>query len=53
MDQMKNLDYNTLHLKNKDYVDQMKILDCNQIKILSIYKLYEKKNYIYFENLKI
>ena len=33
MDQMKNLDYNTLHLKNKDYVDQMKNLDCNQIKI--------------------
>ena len=30
---MKILDYNTLHLKNKDLVDQMKNLDCNQIKI--------------------
>ena len=27
---MKNLDYNTLHVKNKDY---MKNFDCNQIKI--------------------
>ena len=30
---MKNLDYNTLHLKNKDQMEQMKNLDCNQIKI--------------------
>ena len=30
MNQMKNLDYDTLHVKNKD---QMKNLDCNQIKI--------------------
>ena len=33
MDQMKILDYNTLHVKNKDQMDQMKNLDCNQIKI--------------------
>ena len=25
--------YNTLHVKNKDYMDKMKNLDCNQIKI--------------------
>ena len=30
MNQKKNLDYDTLHVKNKD---QMKNLDCNQIKI--------------------
>ena len=33
MDQIKNLDYNTLHLKIKNQMDQMKNLDCNQIKI--------------------
>ena len=25
--------YNTLYVKNKDYIDKMKNLDCNQIKI--------------------
>ena len=30
---MKNLDHNTLHLKIKDQMDQIKNLDCNQIKI--------------------
>ena len=33
MDQIKNLDYNTLHLKIKNQMDQIKNLDCNQIKI--------------------
>ena len=33
MDQMKSLDYNTLHVKIKDQMDQIKNLDCNQIKI--------------------
>ena len=33
MDQIKNLDYNTLHLKIKNQMDQKKNLDCNQIKI--------------------
>ena len=30
---MKNLDYNTLYVKNKDQMDQMENLDYNQIKI--------------------
>ena len=45
---MKNLDYNTLHLKNTmDQMDQMKNLDCDQIKIfINLEIIGEKKNYI-------
>ena len=51
MDQMKNLDYNTLHLKNKDYVDQMKNLDCNQIKIFMYLEIIGKeKLYIFLKS---
>ena len=35
-DQMKNMDHTTLHLKNKDQMDQMKNLNCNQIKIFGL-----------------
>ena len=60
MDYMKNLDYNTLHLQNKDQVDQMKNLDCNQIKMFINLEIIgeedknkkKKKLYIYIlENL--
>ena len=44
---MKNLDYNTLHIKNKD---QMKNLDCNQIKIYINLEIIGEEKYI---NLKI
>ena len=52
---MKILDYNTLHLKNKDLVDQMKNLDCNQINIfINLEIIGEDKLYIYiYLNLKI
>ena len=53
---MKILDYNTLHLKNKDLVDQMKNLDCNQINIFINLKIIEEeKLYIFLKskNLKI
>ena len=47
---MKNLDYNTLHLKNTmDQMDQMKSLDCDQIKIfINLEIIGEEKNYISF-----
>ena len=44
---MKNLDYKTLHIKNKD---QMKNLDCNQIKIYINLEIIGEEKYI---NLKI
>ena len=48
---MKILDYNTLHLKNKDLVDQMKNLDCNQIKIFINLKIIEEeKLYIFLKS---
>ena len=48
---MKNLDYNTLHLKNKDLVDQMKNLDCNQINIFINLKIIEEeKLYIFLKS---
>ena len=47
MNQMKNLDYDTLHVKNKD---QMKNLDCNQIKIYINLEIIGEEKYI---NLKI
>ena len=45
---MKNLDYNTLHLKNTmDQMNQMNNLDCDQIKIfINLEIIGEKKNYI-------
>ena len=55
---MKNLDYNTLHVKNNDY---MKNFDCNQIKIFINLEIIgedkdkDNKIYIYFflkKNLK-
>ena len=46
---MKNLDYNTLHLKNKNQMDQMKNLDGNQIKIFINLKIIEKE----YKNKKI
>ena len=47
MNQMKNLDYDTLHVKKKD---QMKNLDCNQIKIYINLEIIGEEKYI---NLKI
>ena len=48
---MKILDYNTLHLKNKDLVDQMKNLDCNQINIFINLKIIEEeKLYIFLKS---
>ena len=44
MDQTNNLDYNTLHIKNKD---QMKNLDYNQIKIfINLKVIGEEKLYL-------
>ena len=49
MDYMKNLDYNTLHYM--DQVDQMKNLDCNQIKIfINLEIIGEEKLYIFFKS---
>ena len=49
MNQMKNLDYNTLHIKkNKDQMDQIKNLDCNQNYQLRNYrrrKILKSKNF--------
>ena len=47
---MKNLDYNTLHLKNTmDQMDQMKNLDCDQINIfINLEIIGEEKNQISF-----
>ena len=51
MDYMKNLDYNTLHYM--DQVDQMKNLDCNQIKIfINLEIIGEEKFYIFFKSKK-
>ena len=48
---MKILDYNTLHLKNKDLVDYMKNLDCNQINIFINLKIIEEeKLYIFLKS---
>ena len=46
---MKNLDYNTLHLKNKD---QMKNLDCNQIKIFINLEIIGKEKLYNFLKIK-
>ena len=45
--------YNTLHLKNKDYMDKMNNLDCNQIMIfINLEIIGEEKLYIYIYILK-